>query len=64
LPQIGAAASVAGSWPATRSRELRLVVRVRRPTGFVAAEKTERWWEPRSGGLSPEEAKKRGLASP
>jgi len=51
LPVIGSPATVEGSWPATASRELRLTVRVLRPTGFVAAERAERWWEPRSGGL-------------
>jgi beta-galactosidase/beta-glucuronidase len=51
LPVIGAPATVEGTWPATASREVRLTVRVLRPTGFVAAERTERWWEPRSGGL-------------
>jgi hypothetical protein len=55
---------VEGKWPATRSREVRLAVRVVRPTGFVAAERTERWWEPVSGGLGPEEAKAKGLAAP
>jgi hypothetical protein len=64
LPDVGPRASVEGSWPASSSREVRLAVRVRRPTGFVAAEITERWWEPRSGGLSPEEAKEKGLAAP
>jgi hypothetical protein len=64
LPVIGAPATVEGSWPATTSREIRLAVRVVRPTGFVAAERKERWWEPRSGGLGPEEARTRGLASP
>jgi beta-glucuronidase len=64
LPVIGSPATVEGSWPASSSREVRLTVRVLRPTGFVAAERTERWWEPRSGGLSPEEAKKKGLATP
>ncbi len=64
LPDVGPPASVEGSWPATTSREVRLTVRVRRPTGFVAAERTERWWEARSGGLSPDEAKKQGLATP
>jgi beta-galactosidase/beta-glucuronidase len=64
LPVVGAPAAVEGKWPATRSREVRLAVRVVRPTGFVAAERTERWWEPRSGGLSPEEAKAKGLAAP
>jgi beta-galactosidase/beta-glucuronidase len=51
LPVIGSPAAVEGSWPATASREVRLKVRVLRPNGFVAAERTERWWEPRSGGL-------------
>ena len=64
LPIVGAPATVEGSWPASGSRELRLVFRVLRPTGFVAAERTERWWKPVSGGLSPEDAKKRGLAAP
>jgi beta-galactosidase/beta-glucuronidase len=64
LPVVGAPASVEGSWPATRSREVRLSLRLLRPTGFVAAERSERWWDPRSGGLSPEEARKRGLAAP
>ncbi|HUL78621.1 MAG TPA: hypothetical protein VL691_15265, partial [Vicinamibacteria bacterium] len=62
LPVIGLPATVEGSWPQSGSREVRLTVRVLRPTGLVAAERTERWWEPRSGGLSPEEARKRGLA--
>jgi beta-glucuronidase len=64
LPVIGSPATVEGAWPATSSRELTLTLRVLRPTGFVAAERTERWWESRSGGLSPAEAKKRGLATP
>jgi len=51
LPVIGSPATVEGTWPATSSRELTLTVRVLRPTGFVAAERAERWWEPRSGGL-------------
>jgi hypothetical protein len=64
LPVIGSPATVEGTWPATSSRELTLTVRVLRPTGFVAAEREERWWDSRSGGLGPEEAKKRGLAAP
>jgi beta-galactosidase/beta-glucuronidase len=64
LPVIGPPAVVEGSWPATGSREVSLALRVRRPTGFVAAERSERWWEPRSGGLSPEEARRKGLAAP
>jgi hypothetical protein len=64
LPVVGAPARVEGSWPKSGSREVRLALRLLRPTGFVAAERTERWWEPRSGGLGPDEAKKRGLATP
>jgi beta-glucuronidase len=64
LPVIGSPATVEGAWPATLSREVTLTVRVRRPTGFLAAEASETWWESRSGGLSPDEAKKRGLATP
>jgi beta-glucuronidase len=64
LPEIGPPATVEGTWPATSTREIRLTLRLVRPTGFVAAERTERWWEPRSGGLSPEEARRRGLAAP
>jgi hypothetical protein len=64
LPVVGTPATVDGTWPATRSREVRVTVRLVRPTGFVAAERTERWWEPRSGGLSPEGAKQKGLATP
>jgi hypothetical protein len=64
LPVIGSPAAVEASWPASPSREVRLNVRVLRLTGFVAAEREERWWEPLSGGLSPDEAKKRGLTAP
>ena len=64
LPTVGAPAAVEGRWPATASREVRLSLRVLRPTGFVAAERLERWWESVSGGLSPEDAARRGLATP
>jgi hypothetical protein len=64
LDPIGPPAVVEGSWPASSSREIRLRFRLRRPTGFVAAEREERWWESVSGGLSPEEARRRGLAAP
>jgi beta-galactosidase/beta-glucuronidase len=64
LPVIGSPAVVDGAWPATSSREITLTVRVLRPAGVVAAERTERWWDSRSGGLGPDEAKRRGLATP
>jgi hypothetical protein len=64
LPVIGPPAAVEGSWPPTASREVSLALRVLCPTGLVAAERRERWWEPRSGGLSPEEARRKGLSAP
>jgi beta-glucuronidase len=64
LPAIGQPHTLNASWPTTRSRELQATLRLVRPTGFVAAELSERWWEGRSGGLSPEEARRRGLAAP
>ena len=64
LPVIGAPQVIEGVWPPGSSRELKLTLRLLRPTGFVAAEKEERWWEGRSGGLSPEDARARGLAAP
>jgi beta-glucuronidase len=57
LPVIGGPQVIEGAWPPGSSREVTLTLRLLRPTGFVAAEKTERWWEGRSGGLSPEEAR-------
>jgi hypothetical protein len=39
-------------------------VRVVRPTGFVAAEKSELWWDAVQGGMTPEEARRRGLGAP
>jgi beta-glucuronidase len=56
LPVIGSPAIVEGAWPLSSSREIRLELRLERPTGFAAAERTERWWDPRSGSLGPEGA--------
>jgi hypothetical protein len=64
LPAIGAAVVVEGQWPASATREVRLEWRLRRPTGFVAAQRSERWWEPHSGGLGTEEAKKLHRSTP
>ncbi len=64
LPVVGPPQAIQGAWAPGSSREVKLTLRLRRPTGFVAAEKTEVWWEGRSGGLTPEEARARGLASP
>jgi beta-glucuronidase len=64
LPVIGEAQTIEGSWPKSASREIVVRIRLLRPTGFVAAERSERWWEGRSGGLGEDEARKRGLAAP
>lgn len=64
LPVVGPRAVVEGSWPTPKARAVRLLVRVVRPTGFVAAERSELWWDAVQGGMTPEEARRRGLAAP
>jgi beta-galactosidase/beta-glucuronidase len=64
LPEIGPPQSLVGSWPASASKSLRLILRLYRPTGFVAAEKTLDWWEARSGGLNVEDMKRQGITVP
>jgi beta-galactosidase/beta-glucuronidase len=64
VPTLGPPFTLVVDLPPVTSREVRVLVRLRRPTGFVAASRSLRWWDPRSGGLSPEEARRRGLATP
>jgi beta-glucuronidase len=64
LPDMGPPQSLEASWKAPISRALTLHVTVLRPTGFVAAEKTLTWWEPRAGGLTVDEMKRRGTKVP
>ena len=64
LPEIGPPQSLAASWATTTSKPLRLRMCVFRPTGFVAAEKTLDWWNPRAGGLNIEQMKRRGITVP
>jgi beta-glucuronidase len=49
LPDIGAASTVEAAWQVPTTKSVRLVVRLYRPTGFLATEQTLRWWQPRSG---------------
>ena len=43
LPDIGAPHTVTATWPPTNQRGVKLMFRLRRPTGFVAFEKTLDW---------------------
>jgi len=61
LALIGSPATVEGRWESTTSRALTVHIQLLRPTGFVAAEKTETWWEPRSGGMDLTDTKKLGI---
>ncbi len=62
--EIGPPEIVEASWPAAKTKSLRLTVRVYRPTGFLAAVKTLDWWEARSGGLNIEEMRRERLQVP
>ena len=64
LQEIGPPQLIVSTWPASASKSLRLTLKVYRPTGFVAAEKTLDWWEARSGGLNIEEMKRQGISIP
>jgi len=64
LPEIGPPQSLEGSWPELKTKSLRLMLTVYRPTGFVAAQEILDWWEPRSGGLNIEEMKREGISVP
>jgi hypothetical protein len=64
LPDIGAPHTVTASWATTNLRGATLVFRLRRPTGFVAFEKTLAWWDGRSGGVSVEDMEKQGYQVP
>jgi len=64
LPDIGAPQTVTAAWPTTNLRGAKLLFRLRRPTGFVAFEKTLDWWAGLSSGVSVEEMEKRGYQVP
>ena len=64
LPEIGPPQALDAQWPASASKSLRLRLRVFRPTGFVAAEKTLDWWFLTPGGLTLEEMKRQGVPVP
>jgi hypothetical protein len=64
LPDIGPPQTLAASWPSASTKSLKLLLRLYRPTGFLAAEKTLDWWEPRPGGLTVEEMQRAGMQVP
>jgi beta-galactosidase/beta-glucuronidase len=64
LPDIGPPQSLDANWPSPQTKSLHLRLRLDRSTGFVAAEKTLDWWEPRTGGLNIDEMRREGLPLP
>jgi hypothetical protein len=64
LPDIGSPQTLKASRQPAKTKSLRLRLRLYRPTGFVAVEKTLDWWEPRAGGLNMEEMKRGGIPAP
>ena len=65
LPEIGPPQTIeADCKMAAPSKSLHLLLRLYRPSGLVATEKTLDWWQPRPGGLTIEEMKRRGLPIP
>ncbi len=64
LGEIGPPQSFEASWQETTSNSLRLVFRLFRPMGSVAAEKVLDWWRPRPGGLNIDEMKREGIPTP
>jgi len=64
LPDMGAPQAVTGAWPTTNLRGAKLLFRLRRPTGFVAFEKTLDWWAGLSGGASVKDMEKQGYQVP
>lgn len=64
LPDVGPPQTLEGSWDLTKTKSLKLALRLYRPTGFVAAEKTLDWWYAGSGGLSVDDMKRQGVPAP
>jgi beta-glucuronidase len=63
LSDIGPPQTIEADWP-VRSRGYRLRLRLLRPTGFPAWERSIDWWEGISGGDSVQEMEKRGIHVP
>ncbi len=64
LEEGGESQEIVITWPKVATKAVRLHLRLLRPTGFAALDETFAWWEPRSGGLSVEQMKAEGKATP
>jgi hypothetical protein len=65
LPDVGPPQTVEINWKmAAPSKSVHMRLRLCRPPGFVAIEKTLEWWQPRPEGLTLEDMRHRGLAVP
>ena len=64
LPVVGAPANVDGSWPATASREVAPLAPARAPDRLRRGREVRALVGAPLGGLSPEQARKEGLATP
>jgi hypothetical protein len=64
LSEVTAPIPVEASWAPPATREVRVRMRVVRPTGFDAAEETLTWWAPTSGGLDVPVMEKEGRSVP
>ncbi|MFB3924078.1 MAG: glycoside hydrolase family 2 protein [Terriglobia bacterium] len=64
LPEIGPPQTLAADWPAVNSKSLRLRIRLYRPTGFVAVDKSLDWWFANPGGLNIDQMKREGMQVP
>jgi hypothetical protein len=64
LPEVGAGQTIEASWARPKGRAVALTLRLYRPTGALALERTLDWWEPRSGGESLEDMRLKGTPVP
>ena len=64
LADIGPPQTVDVNLPDVRSRGYKLTLRIVRPGGFTAWERTVDWWEGLSGGDSIQDMQKRGIKVP
>ena len=64
LPEIGPPQGLEANWPTVNSKSLRLRLRLYRPTGFVAVDKTLDWWFANPGGLTIDQMKRESMQVP
>jgi len=64
LPDIGSPHTVTAAFRTREKRGMELTFRLRRPTGYIAIEKTLNWWPGNSGGVTVEQMKEQGYQVP